>query len=232
MKYRTLILVVFSVGEFCLGSRTAEAINLVVNGDFENNSAAGNVFNPSNAVFNSTMSSVTAYGVREGIDIQTVGSGFGVAPQSGNWKVSPASDVGANAEQFSMNLSTPLTAGDRYELKFYFERLLSGTFDGGLAEIGVSNSATSFGTLVYTSAPSINGWTLASTEFIAPTNASFLTVRPDTTGSRWIGLDNFSLSPVPEPSSLVLLGIASLSVIGARRKFARSMAHGRVRRTG
>src|SRR5256885_1760265 len=65
----------------------AAAVNLLVNGSFENNTAAGTIFNPSNAVFNATVPSVTAYGVKEGIDIQTNGSGYGTNPQDGNWKV-------------------------------------------------------------------------------------------------------------------------------------------------
>ena len=183
----------------------AARANLIVNGGFETNSATASVFNPSNVLFNSTMSSVTAYGAREGIDIQTTGSGFGAAPQSGNWKVSPAADLGGLIEEFSMDLSGPVIAGLSYTLEFYIERLVNGPFDGGSVDIGLSSSATSFGTSVFTSASSTAGWTLESTTFVASANADFLTVRADTTGNRWVGLDTFSLTQVPEPSTALLL---------------------------
>lgn len=168
--------------------------NLLVNNDFENTSAGTTQLNPSNSEFNAFMTSVTAFGIREGIDIQTFGSGFGVAPQSGSWKVSPASDAGGDTEAFSFELTSPLVAGSSYDLSFYFERLASGVFDGGVVEVGVSSSATAFGTLVYTSIPAVDGWTLASTTFSSPISASHLTVRLTNATSSWVGLDNFSLS--------------------------------------
>jgi len=199
---------------------TASAANLVVNGSFENNSASGNVFNPNNATFNALVPSVTAYGVREGIDLQTIGSGYGLAPQNGNWKVSPASDAGGFAEEFSMNLTGALTPGQSYQLDFYIERLQSDVFNGGTVQVGLSSSATVFGTQIASATAPGSGWLLSSTTFAAPNAGSFITVRVTTTQSSWVGLDNFFLTAVPEPSSCTLLG--ALGGVGLVRGLSRA----------
>lgn len=191
------------VGTLVLGAIPSDAsANLVVNGSFETNTAPSTVFNPFNAVFNSYMSSVNAYGIREGIDIQTIGSGYGLAPVDGIWKVSPASDANGTNEELAMALSSPLMTGSGYDLSFYMEALHSGGFNGGHVEIGASTSDSSFGTLVYTSADTVDAWTPVSTSFMAPNAATHLTVRVDTDVSGWVGLDNFVLtaSTIPEPT--------------------------------
>ena len=198
-----------------VGASGASA-SLIINGSFEINTAPGNWFNPINSDFNSVMSSVTAYGVRQGIDIQTIGSGWGQAPIDGNFKISPASDQGGNVEEFSMTLSSPLVSGNRYDLSFYMEALNNNVFNGGHVEVGASTSATSFGTLVYTSPNSSPGWTQYSTNFLAPGNSTYLTVRMGNDVSGWVGVDNFILNGVPEPTVMGLLGGAMVLLIRRR----------------
>ena len=218
-RVKIALLIGTAIAVFHVGALHVQA-EMIINGGFEINTAATTVFNPLNATFNATMASVTAYGAREGIDIQTVGSGYGVAPQGGSWKVSPASDAGGTAEEFSFDLTGPVNAGTSYDLQFYIERLVSTVFDGGTVEIGVSSSATSFGTLVHTSALATDGWSLESTTFVAPVNANYLTVRVDTLASRWVGLDSFSLKQtIPEPSTLALTAFCLIGMmITARRR--------------
>lgn len=203
----------------------AAQASLVLNGSFETNSASDNVYNPSNATLNAVLSNFTAFGVREGIDLQTVGSGFGLAPVDGLWKVSPASDLGGNFEAFSMTLSGPLSVGESYDLSFYIERLISGPFDGGSVEIGLSTSATAFGDLVYTATAADAGWTKHSTSFIASNAGGYVTVRVTTDKSSWVGLDNFVLTgnaSVPGPGSLGLVVLAMAGVGLVRRRAARA----------
>lgn len=202
----------------------AQSASLIVNGSFETNTAVTTVFNPSNGQFNSFMNGVTAYGAREGIDIQTFGSGFGQTPQNGSWKISPASDANGAAEEFSMTLIGQMVVGASYDLSFYVERLANGQFNGGSVQIGVSTSATSFGTQVAAATAPNGGWLLSTTTFFAPLPASYLTVRVTNTQSSWVGLDNFTLTgpvaAVPEPATTALL-LAGLAVIGfasARRR--------------
>jgi hypothetical protein len=171
---------------------------MILNGSFEINTSPGNVYNPSNAVFNSYMSSVTAFGaLAPGIDIQMTGSPYGSSPQSGNWKVSAAAAAGGQSDAFSFALSGFLNSGFSYNLEFYFERLTNSGYDGGTVKIGISSSAASFGTQVFATSPASLGWTLAKTTFVAPHSANFLTVQVDNAGNHWVGLDNFTLDPAP-----------------------------------
>jgi hypothetical protein len=188
---------------------SAHSASILVNGSFESNSAGSTIFNPGNGTFNAAMNAVTAYGSRQGIDIQTFGSGYGQAPQNGSWKVSPASDAGGQTEEFSMNLTGQMIAGASYALSFYIERLGNGPFDGGTVQIGVSSSASNFGTQVASATAPGSGWLLSTTSFVSPISASYLTVRLATVQSSWVGLDNFSLTgptaPIPEPATAALL---------------------------
>ncbi len=195
---------------------TAQSASLLVNGSFENTTAGGTVFNPDNASFNAVMTGITAFGARQGIDIQTAGSGYGLSPQNGAYKVSPASDSGGTTEAFSLSMIGPLVVGESYQLSFYIERLIQSPFNGGTVQVGVSSSATSFGTQVALATAPNSGWLLSNSSFLAPIAASYLTVRLTTTQSSWVGLDNFVLTgaaPVPEGGTAALLA-AGLAVIG------------------
>jgi hypothetical protein len=195
--------------------------NIILNGDFENNSAAGTMFNMSNAVFNATIANASAFGTAQEIDLIT-GTSFGLAPQSGNWKLGIHTQINpANFDALSLALAGPLTPGTSYDLSFWAaESPVVG--EPGPVEVGVSTSATAFGTLVFSGQPG-QTWTNFTQTFIAPSNASYLTVRNALTPTIYNSVDNFSLvasqQVIPEPSTVAIWSLlGGLGIIGWWRR--------------
>jgi hypothetical protein len=190
--------------------------NLILNGSFETNTAGSTMFNMSNATFNATVSNATAFGSAQEIDLIT-GAPFGSLPQSGNWKlaihtVSP----GGSFDAFTFNLSAPIVAGNTYKLEFYAQSVLDFDPDIAAVQVGLATNATSFGTQIFSGVPGTVGWTHFVHTFVAPTNATHLSVRPDPNAEVWNHIDNFSLVEevaIPEPTSCVLLGIVATSLM-------------------
>jgi len=172
-------------------SATPTRANLILNGDFELNNATETEFNLTNSEFNNFVPSTTAFGNNEEIDLVT-SDDFHIVPQSGNWKLGLNTLSGA-VDAFSLDLSVPVVAGTTYNLQFFGARLI-GRASG--IEVGLSNSATSFGTLFFSGTPSSTStWTQFDYQFVATASASFLTVRnislPNLT---YNFVDNFSLT--------------------------------------
>jgi hypothetical protein len=172
---------------------------MILNGDFENHTfGAGCHFNLPNASFNLGMSSATAFGDAEEIDVMADGTcDWGNPPQSGATKLGMSRQGPVEpGDAFSFDLSTSIVSGELYEIEFYAHAVLD-VFapDIGDVEIGISTSNTSFGTLVFSGTPSPSGWTLLSTTFLAPIDASYLTVRVQEGVDAWVHIDNFSLVP-------------------------------------
>ncbi|HVP56058.1 MAG TPA: PEP-CTERM sorting domain-containing protein [Candidatus Eisenbacteria bacterium] len=211
---RYLLLTVAALLAMCAAS---SASNLILNGDFENTSAGTTQFNLSNAAFNALMPNVTAFGTAQEIDIIT-STDFGIAPESGNWKLGIHTQSGGAYDAFSMTLSSPLVAGNTYSLQFFGAQL-----SGFVADIiiGVSNSPTSFGTQIFSAVPtSPTAWSQFNTSFTAPISGSYITVQ-NLNLNDYSFVDNFSLtgnSTIPEPSSLVLLGTAVAGLAGGLRR--------------
>ena len=92
----------------------------------------------------------------------------------------------------AFDLNASIVAGNVYNVSFYAEWLTS--FGSAQPfEIGVSNSITSFGTLVFSGTPG-DSWTLLSGVFVAPFTATYLTARPRQGLDTWIAVDNFQLT--------------------------------------
>jgi hypothetical protein len=82
---RTLGLLFALACATALPSGPAQA--LILNGDFENNSAiVATNYNVPNAIMNGLLSDITAWGSASEIDL-IEDLAFGLAPQSGNWKI-------------------------------------------------------------------------------------------------------------------------------------------------
>ena len=202
------ILGVILAGAVASFAGRAEAASIILNGNFETNTAGGTMFNMSNATFTATVANATGFGAAAEIDLVT-GLAFGIAPQDGNWKLGLHTQSNGNQDGFSLSLSTPVVAGQSYNLSFY-----GALFQGqppGTIQIGLSNSANSFGTLIFSGTPFFTSqWDHFTNVFVAPSNASFLTVQISSFEG-YSFIDNVTLeaaqAAVPEPATLGLLGV-------------------------
>jgi hypothetical protein len=204
--------------------------NLIINGDFEHNAATVTEWNMTNATFNETVASATAFGgtsdIPEGeIDLVNGASEFGEPPQSGDWKLGIASEGDGLADAFSFDLSAAIVSGNTYNLGFFAHAIVENfSPEIGEVEIGLSNNSIDFGTLVLSGVPDASDWTMLGGTFVAPLNATFLTVRQGNRNS-WNHVDSFSLVLVPEPSglgNLMTIALALFTVSSTRRRRRRS----------
>jgi hypothetical protein len=190
---------------------------MIINGSFENNTSGGTQYNLTNANFNSLMSSITAFGASEELDIMDHANIYGLPPVDGNYKVALHLRTDGLADAFSFGLSSSIVAGRTYTLSFWAQTVLD--FDPGREplHIGISNSATDFGTLLYTTGPNTpNAWQYHETTFVAGVSGNHLTVSNGPgPNSTWIHVDDFRL--VPAPGSAGVLALGGLVALRRRR---------------
>lgn len=193
----------------------SSAANLILNGDFENNSAGSTQFNLSNATYTAMMANSVGFGSSEELDIVT-GSDFGISPQSGKWKVGmhQRTDDPSHVDAFSLELASLVSSGSALSLSFY-----TAAFSGlplGSVKIGLSSDASSFGTEVFSAATITDtAWTHYTHDFVAPVDAAYLTVQLSLDSGNYAFVDNFTLTP--SPSGAALAGLASLAAFRRRR---------------
>ena len=195
----------------------ASAQNMIINPSFESNTAGGSMSNMTNATFNATVNNATAFGADYVIDLYLVNP-WGLPPVHGQWKLAIHKNSFGAVDAFSFDLNNAIVSGKLYHLEFWAHA--ETTFDPGNqpVEIGISNSAAAFGTLVYTSGGlAVNSWTQYTTNFVAPANASYLTVQNSQGTNTWAHIDDFQLTLVPAPSSLALLGLGGVACARRRR---------------
>ena len=159
----------------------------LLNGSFEITSApVGCNYNLSNATFNGWMTNVLAYGGGEEMDIIMDGCYVTGIPDG----VRSVSMAGMILDEFSMAIDAPLVTGVSYTLSMW--ALGETTFRPlGNFEIGASTSATSFGTLIYSGTPAEMVWGNHTFTFIAPNDATHITLRNEAGEIHWNHLDHF-----------------------------------------
>ena len=212
---RTQLLAPFLVSSLALAVAAPSDADIILNGDFEDNTATSSIFNLSNASYNVVVADSTAFGLRNEIDLVT-GGDLGIDPQSGDWEVE-LNETGAQGtfDALSLVLSVPVVSGNSYSLEFFVGK-------SGTADIGLSSVATDQGSVIFSGASTgaSGEWTQYNHTFTAAENASFLTVAASLGGGGKIAMDNISLTQVPEPSTALLigLGIIGAGVQGRRRR--------------
>ena len=178
--------------------------NLVINGDFENHTGTGCQNNLPNPYFGTVIANATAFGPSNEIDVYT-GACYGLPAIQGTTKVSVRTKPSLAADQFTLDLSSPVVASASYSLSFWVQPDVTFTSSVGRVEIGLASTAYTTGTLVYMAPqPPLNQWTQYTLVFTAPVTAGYLSVSSGGTTAGWTHVDAVELrsagcNPVPVP---------------------------------
>jgi len=166
---------------------------IILNGDFENNTASQCHLNLSNLNFNTMMSNSFAFGLNNEIDIQNSSCGYG-NPEHGNWFISLATNpTSFFPDGLSLTLNSPFFIGNTYEISF-FEKACTTyhpTIDTLL--IGISSDSTLFGNQIYSSCSIVNIWTQKNFTFTAPLTGKYLTIKNKGDVAGWNFIDDFQI---------------------------------------
>lgn len=228
-----------------LALTTTQAQNLLVNGDFEN--AGGFTANP---ITTTSVLPGGTTGVDQGWALfgsaQSDMSSAVSSPEHGSFALLAQNGVGNNWNpQGAYQIVDGIVAGTTYTLNSYYlidsssgntgtyatpyaEQINFGNLVGGTwTTVGTSTATFGFGNASPSdgAAPTLNHWYLESGSLAAPVGASeaevylFFMDNGQTTVDQMY-IDNASLTPAPEPTTLALAGLggaAALSLIRRRK---------------
>ena len=175
-----------------------------LNGDFEiNNGGSSNHINLSNTQFNNMVPYVTSFGTwgpngSGQLDLITyINSACGnFTPQHGNWCIAMTD----HSDRLSLETSSPLIAGYTYMMSFYYR--VCDTSHVFNISIGLSTIDTLVGTNVYVCPYPDTIWQNITFSFVAPFNASYITLSDPTPDGGYIFLDNFMIENCLQPVEL------------------------------
>lgn len=188
-----------------------------LNGNFENNSAAADQINLSNADCNSKLRDVNSFGTYGDVDIIRSASYGGSGAQDGTWYLGL---TGGGTDIVALTLSAPLVQGKVYTISFY-DRKTSG-YPVSPIQIGLSTTNNDAGTIVYTCTelPELNVWTQRSFTFTAPNNGQYITVRMQSGDiQHWVNVDNFVFNKTKCGGQLTILASANSVELGSSATF-------------
>src|SRR5687767_9581083 len=100
---------------FLLSPPTYLSAQTFLNGSFENTTGSCD-FNITNATFNSMMNDCYAFGSADQLDILNNSCGFGTAENGTNFVGLAVDNSNTLTDEFSLELSAPLVAGNTYTL--------------------------------------------------------------------------------------------------------------------
>lgn len=161
-----------------------------INGDFENNTAHTDQINLSNDALNDMLPGVTAFGSYGDVDIISSANYGGSGAKSNTWYIAL---TGGKTDIVALELNSHLVKGKTYSISFYDRK--TGGYEASPIQIGLSDSNTDFGTVIYTcdKHPELNTWNKRVFSFIAPNNGKYICVQmPDGSISNWVNIDGFN----------------------------------------
>ena len=224
-------------GALALIASEAGAVNLVDNGDFNNvggvwtdNTGDGsNDFQSPGGVVIPSWSNVSGFANEFWVTTPSGYSGLTASPGNGSTYFVDLTGQANNLPFGGLEQTISTTAGDVYVLSFALGSATTWNL-GNLAGSALTASATGTSLLasqLFTASTptTVNDWQTETLSFTADSASTTIEFLGDSTNvnSRYIGLDDVSVSPVsgavPEVSTWVMMvaGFASLSFAGYRR---------------
>jgi len=175
---------------------TTAPVPAILNGSFEHTSLSVACHsNLSNAELTEAVDHVTAFGAYDQPDLYIDGC-YGSESSDGTFHVGLGATTVTDA--IALELSTPLTAGVRYRIRFMAHHGETGGATSTVVELGVSTQPTSFGVLIG-STPQLPAAPPSPYTFdhIATTAATYVTLRVAIDGDLgWAMIDDVRLEPV------------------------------------
>jgi len=155
---------------------------------------------------------------QDGHDTYFYGGGPGVSPDGGNaYTADGAHEVGIMEQSIS-----GLSVGQSYQLSFYQASMeqtgYTGAFTGNW-EVGFGNQLA-FSQNMSNPSQGYTGWTLQTMDFTATSVTQALLFAATATNSYppFLLMDGVSLTAVPEPASIAVVGVGVLGLVMLRRR--------------